>query len=80
MFANLDQYDFIVYMKEQNKLTHELFKNHLTDFITECLDGLKDNDYVDMFNIRISLKDDWMKFCDKEEKDNCYELDKNNEE
>jgi len=80
MFASMGEYQFIEYMKENDKLTKELFNKHFKDFVDECLNGLNHHSFHDMFNVRISLKDEWIKFCDKEEKDNTYELDKNEEE
>ena len=79
MYAGMNKYEFIQYLQEENKLTKEAFSNYYEGFIEDCLEGLKYNNFQEMFNIRISLKNDWLGYSDDKEKDNAYE-NKNEEE
>jgi len=81
MYAGMSKYEFIQYLKEENILTKEAFNNYYKELIDDCLDGLKYNNFEDMFNIRISLKDDWLTYAEDKEKETSYENDnKKNEE
>tara|TARA_R110002110_G_scaffold101636_2_gene258080 strand:+ start:10881 stop:12056 length:1176 start_codon:yes stop_codon:yes gene_type:complete len=81
MFAGMSKYEFIQYLKEEDLLTKEAFSNYYAELVDNCLDGLKYNHFEDMFNIRISLKDDWLTYADVKEKETSYENDnKENEE
>ena len=76
-YYNMNDFQFIQYLKNNNNLSVEKFKEKLQNFIEECLDDISHTSYKEMFNIRISLKEEWLNFVNEEDKDLNYEL--NNE-
>jgi len=75
VFTHMDDYEFIQYLNENNKLNSTIFEKHITLFVNECLEELGRNKYNKLFNFKISWKDEWLKYSkDENEKENEYIL------
>lgn len=73
-FYRMNDFNFMKYLKDNNNLSIEKFKEKLQKFIKECLDDVRHTSYKEMFNIRISLKEEWLNFVNEEDKNLNYEL------
>jgi len=75
VFTHMDDYEFIQYLNENNKLNSTIFEKYITLFVNECLEELGRNKYNKLFNFKVSWKDEWLKYSkDENEKENEYIL------
>ena len=73
LFRNMDDYEFITWMHDNEKLTNEIFNKYFNNFKDECLDELGYNKYNKLFSFHIKPKDDWKQYFDDENKEKEYE-------
>ena len=76
----MNDFKFIKYLKDNDNLSVEKFKEKLQKFVEECLNDVSHTTYKEMFNIRISLKEEWLNFVNKEDKNLNYELNNDDDD
>lgn len=77
MFTHMDEYEFIQYLHENDKLNTTIFEKYIVSFINDCLEDLGHNKYKELFNFKISWKNEWLKYSkDENEKENEYIINK----
>ena len=74
-YEQFNDYTFILHLAEEGKLNQKLFAEYLAGFFKECLSGFEYNEFTEMFDFKISLKEDWLKYCtnNKQTQEATYE-------